>query len=90
MADLAERYRVLPAGVLPLGLSRVQASVYIGVSPSIYDAMVEDGRMPKPKRIGRRRVWDRRAVEEFFARLDAEARESAGNSRDDDWDDVAP
>ncbi len=87
---MAERYRVLPAGVLPLGLSRVQASVYIGVSPSIYDAMVDDGRMPKPKRIGRRRVWDRRTVEEYFARLDDAARDSPDPDGGDDWEDVAP
>ena len=33
------------------GLSRVEAAEYIGVGASKFDAMVSDGRMPKPKKI---------------------------------------
>lgn len=40
------------------GLSRVEAAEYIGVGASKFDAMVTDGRMPKPKKIDGRRVWD--------------------------------
>src|SRR5438270_13850392 len=43
----------------PRGLSRNQAAGYIGVSPSLFDKMVADGRMPGPKRINKRTVWDR-------------------------------
>lgn len=31
--------------------------------------MVNDRRMPKPKRIGQRNVWDRLALDEHFAAL---------------------
>ena len=34
--------------------------------------MIEDGRMPKPKRIDGRVVWDRIKLDEAFAALDDE------------------
>jgi hypothetical protein len=34
-------------------LSRAQAAEYIGVDVTKFDEMVDDGRMPKPKRIAR-------------------------------------
>jgi predicted DNA-binding transcriptional regulator AlpA len=55
--------------VNPRGLSRVEAAVYVGVSPSLFDAMVKDGRMPQPKRINSRTVWDRRRLDDAFEAL---------------------
>jgi predicted DNA-binding transcriptional regulator AlpA len=52
-----------------LGLSRSQSAEYIGVSPSLFDELVADGRMPPPKRINARRVWSRPALEAAFAEL---------------------
>jgi predicted DNA-binding transcriptional regulator AlpA len=40
-------------------MSRDEASRWVGVSPSLFDQMVQDGRMPGPKRINSRVVWDR-------------------------------
>lgn len=59
----------LPPSLPPRGLSRVQAAAYIGVSPSLFDEMVKDGRMPAPTRIGARTVWDRFKVDEAFSAL---------------------
>jgi hypothetical protein len=73
----------LPAGSLPRGLGRVQATEYIGVSPTKFDQMVKDGRMPKPKRIDGRNVWDRHQLDIAFAALPDE------NDRDDIWARVA-
>lgn len=50
---------VLPRSLPPRGLSRGEAAAYIGISPSLFDVMVKDGRMPAPKRINCRAVWDR-------------------------------
>jgi predicted DNA-binding transcriptional regulator AlpA len=52
-----------------LGLSRTESADYIGVSPSLFDEMVKDGRMPMPKRINGRTVWDRRRLESAFSAL---------------------
>ena len=60
----------LPASLPPRGLSRVQAAEYIGVGVTKFDEMIVDGRMPKPKRIDSRTVWDRIKLDEAFAALD--------------------
>jgi predicted DNA-binding transcriptional regulator AlpA len=51
------------------GLSREEAAVYVGVSTTKLDEMVADGRMPKPKEIDARRVWDVRALDTAFDAL---------------------
>lgn len=57
---------VLPPSLAPRGLSRTEAAAYIGVSASLFDVMVGDGRMPGPKRINARTVWDRRKLDAAF------------------------
>ena len=69
----------LPESLAPRGLGRVQAALYFGISVSKFDQMVTDGRMPKPKRIDGRRVWDRWRLDEAFDALpddDIHAKES--------------
>lgn len=73
---------ILPASLPPRGLSRVQAAAYIGVSPTLFDLMVKDGRMPVPKRINARTVWDRVKLDAAFAAL-------SDFDGDDPWDKVA-
>jgi predicted DNA-binding transcriptional regulator AlpA len=53
----------------PRGLNREVAARYVGVSPSKFDQLVDDGRMPRPKKIDGRRVWDRRALDCAFDAL---------------------
>jgi hypothetical protein len=53
----------------PRGMSRV-AAAYVGVSPSLFDAMVGDGRMPGPKLINTRTVWDRFALDRAWAEVE--------------------
>jgi predicted DNA-binding transcriptional regulator AlpA len=77
------RPTALPDGVLPRGLSREQAAEYVGVGITKFDQMVADGRMPKPKRIDGRVVWDRLQLDTAFSAL------PDGNDRDDIWSKVA-
>lgn len=63
------RRDVLPLSLAPRGLSRVEAAAYIGTSPGLFDAMVADGRMPPPKVVNARRIWDRRKIDEAFEGL---------------------
>jgi len=60
----------LPPSLAPRGLSRVQAAEYIGVGVTKFDELVEDGRMPKPKRIDGRTVWDRMQLDAAFTAID--------------------
>lgn len=57
----------------PRGMSREIAARYIGVGTSTFDKLVADGRMPKPKRVGGRVIWDRWAIEGFFEDLEEAA-----------------
>ncbi len=72
---------ILPISLAPRGLSRVQAAAYINTSPTLFDAMVADGRMPPPKHVNARRIWDRVRVDEAFAALpdDDDAHEIEGD-----------
>ena len=64
------------------GLSREEAAMYIGVGTTKLDEMVADGRMPRPKRIDGRKVWDRHALDLAFEQL-PEDTAPAGTSWDD-------
>ncbi len=60
---------ILPVSCPPRGLSRVQSAIYVGVGATLFDQMVEDGRMPSPKRINSKTIWDRLALDEAFTGL---------------------
>lgn len=66
----------------PLGLSRVTAATYIGVSPTKFDELVKDGRMPCARMIDGRRVWCRDELEDAF---DALPRAIGRRGIDDPW-----
>ena len=60
---------ILPVSCPPRGLSREQAAEYVGVKTTLFDEMVKDDRMPAPKRINSKTVWDRLALDAAFAAL---------------------
>lgn len=66
----------------PRGLNRDRAAEYVGVGTTLFDEMVRDGRMPGPKRVNGRVVWDRFALDLAFDALpDRDSRNP--------WDDAA-
>ncbi len=71
-----------PAWFVPRGFSRTQAAAYVGVSPSLFDEMIKDVRMPSPRLINSRTVWDRIEIDLAF---DALPRKAEANP----WDEVA-
>ncbi|ACK85533.1 conserved hypothetical protein [Methylorubrum extorquens CM4] len=83
---------LLPRSLPPIGLSRVESAAYIGVSTSLFDTMVKDGRMPLPKRINARTVWSRSALAAAFGELPDEdsgvCGPRDGGPRDDGWGDL--
>ena len=83
----AQRAAALPPSLPPRGLRRVEAAAYIGVSPTLFDWMVEQGHMPKPKRVKARTIWDRREIDEAFDSLPEE--ESAKPARLNPWDEMS-
>lgn len=84
--DERRRADILPLSLPPRGLSRVEAAAYVGVSPTTFDKMVNDGRMPGAKKIGaRRNVWDRQQIDMAFAALPDDNNQD-GDDLDNDWD----
>lgn len=67
------------------GLSRVEAATYIGISASKFDELVRNGRMPGPKRIDGRKLWDVHALDLAFDLLPDDNDQGQGNSFDDAW-----
>jgi hypothetical protein len=64
------------------GLSREEAAMYVGVSPGKFDQMLADGRMPGPRRVDARRLWDIRDLDLAFEALPKEDAPAGGS-----WDD---
>lgn len=52
----------LPPGVVPFAITREQAAALIGVSVTKFEELVGDGRMPQPREIDRRVLWDSEEV----------------------------
>jgi hypothetical protein len=63
------RADILPRSLPPVGICREESAAFIGVSATLFDAMVDDGRMPKPKKINGRVVWSVRALTMAFEAL---------------------
>lgn len=53
----------------PRGLCREEAARYIGVGLTKFDEMVADRRMPRPKRVDGRVLWDRIGLDAAFTDL---------------------
>jgi predicted DNA-binding transcriptional regulator AlpA len=69
MSRAARHRDILPANLPPRGICREAAAAYVGISPTLFDEMVGDGRMPRPKRINSRTVWDRHQLDKAFDAL---------------------
>jgi predicted DNA-binding transcriptional regulator AlpA len=59
------------------GLRRTEAAIYVGISPTKFDELVGDGRMPPPKRIDGATVWDLPQLDLAFDALPDEAEKSS-------------
>jgi predicted DNA-binding transcriptional regulator AlpA len=63
------RQSALPPTMAPRLLAREASAAYACLSPNTFDGMVKDGRMPKPRLLGSKRLaWD---VRELDAAIDA-------------------
>lgn len=72
--------------IVPRGLNRRESAQYVGVGVTKFDEMVADGRMPAPKEIDARRVWDRHKIDAAFEALPNTGDAEGGENQ---WDGVA-
>lgn len=68
----------------PLALRREAVAALLSISPSEFDLWVKRKIMPRPKKVGKMSLWDRKSVEAAFARLMDEQ-----PSDQDAWDHLA-
>ncbi len=85
MPSPANPHPLARIGLAPRGLSRTQAAGYLGISASLFDDMIRDGRMPGPKRLGGRTVWDLRQLDAAFEALPNEGARPSAADTDDEW-----
>ena len=62
------------------GLSRVEAAIYLGISPSKFDELRKSGRIGPAKILDSRKLYAIEMLDEFFDALPAE-----GDDATEDW-----
>ena len=67
-------------------LRRADAALYAGVSPSKFDDLVADGRLPKAVRVDRCLLWDIRALDAALDRLLGTGPTVAADDQPNPWD----
>jgi predicted DNA-binding transcriptional regulator AlpA len=83
MSKAVNRAELARAGIEALGLAREEAAAFVGISPRKFDELVQDGRMPRPKRIDGRLVWSRIRLMAAFEALPDDGKDQV--DLDDDW-----
>lgn len=76
----------LPPSLPPRGLQREVAAAYVGISATKFDQLVQEGRMPQPKRVDGRKVWDRHALDLAFDALPDDGPGGGPGGPSSDWD----
>lgn len=86
----AQRAEVLPPSLPPVGISREQAAALIGISTTLFDKCVAAGKIPPPRVIFGRLVYDRDEVIEAFRAMPRKHEEAsvldAATSEGNPWD----
>jgi predicted DNA-binding transcriptional regulator AlpA len=81
------RQIALPPTLPPRLIGREASAAYVSVSPTTFDEMVRDGRMPRPKRIGEhRRAWDVRELDAAIDQLPSDG--DRASIADETWSDA--
>ena len=78
------RQTALPPTLPPRLIGREAAAAYVSLSPNLFDSMIREGRMPRPRRLSPGRLaWDVRSLD---AAVDALPVEGEDGGRDATWD----
>ena len=86
-AEVSERKTSIAARLhMRRGLSESEAALYVGLGVTKFASLVRDGRMPRPRLIDTRRIWDVDDLDAAFRDLPIEGEEPKKNS----WDDLIP
>jgi predicted DNA-binding transcriptional regulator AlpA len=84
MRRATARVDIMPFLPVVFGLGEVEAAAAIGVSASKFRTLVKDGRMPSPRRIDGRNIWDVDELRAAFKTLPHDGE----SEKVDSWADV--
>lgn len=84
MRAVERKAEVLARLPVVFGLGAIEAAAAVGLSASFFRSLVDEGRMPPPREINGRRVWD---VDELRAAFKA-LPHASGPAEIDTWADV--
>jgi predicted DNA-binding transcriptional regulator AlpA len=76
----------LPPGVLPYAVGRQAAAALVGISASFFDKLVGDGRMPQPRELDGRVLWDSEEVRSAWRAFPRRGQAARRNTFDEDDD----
>lgn len=79
-----KRANIVPSLPIVFGLGEIEAAAAIGISASKFRGLVKDGRMPSPRRIDGRTIWDVDELRAAFKALPHDGENEKVNS----WADV--
>lgn len=80
------RQVALPPTLPPRLISREAAAAYVCVSPTTFDEMIQEGTMPRPRKVkGRRIAWDVHQLDQAVDHLPTDGDDVAS---DDSWSDI--
>lgn len=62
------------ASRLPIrrGLEEAEAAIYVGIGTTLFQKLVEGGQMPRPRLLGKRKIWDVDDLDAAFRSLPRE------------------
>lgn len=75
---------LLPAGLVPRGLTRDQAAAYLGLTVRQFSARVRSGHLPPP--VAGAMTWDRAALDDRFDRMSGLARGAGAASAEAEYE----
>jgi excisionase family DNA binding protein len=80
--------KAIIAGRLPIrrGLDENEAAVYLSLSPSFFRKLVTQKKMPRPRLVGERRIWDVEELDLAFKALPREGGETEPIFQSNDLD----
>lgn len=85
MARPTTRREVMPLLPVVFGLPEIEAAAAIGISASKFRSLVGEKRMPSPRRLDGRNIWDVDELRAAFKALPHEDESEKANS----WADLA-
>jgi predicted DNA-binding transcriptional regulator AlpA len=78
------RFDHLPPGVIPLAVSRETAAQLLGISAGTFDKLVKTGKLPEPREVESRILWDSKEIEAAWRAMPRRGQPATVN----EWDSV--